>query len=422
MKNLSVLIKREYRERVRNKTFLVSTLIGLIVILGLSFSSAIMDKIKSADRAEIVVLEQTGKIGAYLDQQLQDTLPDGRREFSFRTVTAEAGNWEEKKKNAINELLEGKVTAVLEVSPPEAKTQIRWHSKKLDMGSTSAKVKGALQQMAVQERVQASGLSPEQFANIFAPIDFQIQAEGMKAATQEQQTQNIALVYFLLFMLYFSLIVYGMYVANGVIEEKSSRVMEMMLATVKPSTMMAGKILGIGAAGLTQYFIWIGSGLGLMALKGKGLSLSPGMSFQLSTVNPVYLVYFGVFFILGFLLYASLYAGIGSMVSRVEDTNQAVSPLTFLIVIGFMLAMFSLTSPDNPWIIGLSYVPFFTPMLLFSRIILTQVPPLSIVLGILELVASITILIWLAGKMYRVGVLMYGKMSWRDIFRAIRQK
>jgi ABC-2 type transport system permease protein len=276
--------------------------------------------------------------------------------------------------------------------------------------------------MMTQQRIKASGLSQTQLTAIFAPLKFNMQTEGIKANTKEQQTQNITLVYFLLFMLYFSLIVYGMYVANGVVEEKSSRVMEMMIATVKPTSMMTAKILGIGAVGLTQYFIWIGTGLGLLSLKGKGISIIPGMTLQLTTIEPMYLLYFGIFFILGFLLYASMYAGIGAMVSRPEDTNQAVSPMTFLIIAAFMLAMFSLYNPDNPWIVGLSYVPFFTPMLLFARIVLTHVSTLSVLLGILDLVLTTLLFIWMAGKMYRVGVLMYGKVSLRDMIRLVRER
>ncbi len=419
---LFVLIRREYLERVRSKTFILSTLVGLLVIVALSFAPAIMDKISSADKSQIAVLEQSGEVTRYLAEHLQDKLPNGDREFSFQAVTAGKSDWADKRQALIDELIAGKISAFIEVSPPESPAGVIWHAKKIDMGGASTKVKTVLQQMTTQQRIQASGLSQAQLGAIFAPVDFKIQTEGLKAKTTEQQAENMTLVYFLLFMLYFSLIVYGMYVANGVIEEKSNRVMEMMVSTVDPTTMMAGKIIGVGAVGLTQYFVWIGTGLGLLALKGRGIPLLPGMTLKLSTIDPLYLLYFGVFFILGFLLYAALYAGIGAMVSRAEDTNQAVSPLTFLIVIGFMLAMFSLASPDNPWIVGLSYVPFFTPMVFFSRIALTHVPPLSVVLGIMDMLLAILLLIWLAGKLYRAGVLMYGKVSWRDMLRVLRAR
>jgi len=417
---VKALIQREYLQRVRNKTFILTTVIGLLVILGLSFAPVIMDMIKAADKAKVTVLEQSGEVTKYLDSALQDKLPNGEREFAFQVVTAAtSAEWPEKLQAAIEELKAGKSSAVLEIAPPQAPGGVVWHAKKIDMGGASTKVRTALQQMFTEQRIKASGLSPTELAGIFTPLDFQIRAEGLKAKTQEQQTQNVLLVYFLLFMLYFSLIVYGMHVANGVVEEKSSRVMEMMLASVQPATMMAAKIVGIGAAGLTQYAIWIGSGIGLLSLKNQGISLLPGMSFHLAGLDPLYLVYFGVFFILGFLLYAAMYAGIGATVSRVEDTNQAVSPMTFLIVIGFMLAMYSLFNPANPWIVGLSYVPFFTPMVFFARIVLTPVPVSEVLLGILDLLVSIGILIWLAGKLYRFGVLMYGKVSWRDLVRLI---
>jgi len=419
---LLVLIQREYGERVRNKTFIVSTIIGLIVILGLSFAPAIMDKIKSADKSKITILEQTGQVTPYLDEQLQTKLPSGDREFSFQAVVANSSNWADQKKVLLEKLLAGETSAVLEIAPPGAVNSVIWHSKKIDLGGASTKVDAALQTMTTQQRIKASGLSQTQLTAIFTPLNFDMQTEGLKVSSKEQQTQNMTLVYILLFMLYFSLIVYGMYVANGVVEEKSSRVMEMMIATVKPMSMMTAKILGIGAVGLTQYFIWIGTGLGLLALKGKGISIIPGMTLQVTTIEPLYLIYFGIFFILGFLLYASMYAGIGAMVSRPEDTNQAVGPMTFLIVAAFMLAMVSLYSPDNPWIVGLSYVPFFTPMILFSRIVLTNVSTLSVLLGILDLVLSILLMMWIAGKMYRVGVLMYGKVSLRDMIQLIRER
>jgi ABC-2 type transport system permease protein len=417
---LLVLIQREYAERVRNKTFIIATVIGLLVILGLSFMPVIMDKIKSADKSQIIVLEQTGQVTTYLDEQLQDKLPNGEREFSLQTVLADPANWADQKKILLEQLAGGKTSAVLEIAPPGAPESMIWHSNKINSGGASAKVNTVLQQMTIQQRIKSSGFSSTELNAIFAPVNFTIQTEGLKVSTAEQQFQNMALVYFLLFILYFSLIVYGMYVANGVVEEKSSRVMEMMIATVKPTTMMAAKIIGIGAVGLTQYFIWIGAGLGLIALKGKGISLFPGMTFQLATIEPLYLLYFGIFFILGFLLYASMYAGIGAMVSRPEDTNQSVSPLTFLLVAAFMLAMFSLTSPDNPWVVGLSYVPFFTPMLLFARIVLSPVPTLGVLLGIFDMALTILLMVWLAGKMYRAGVLMYGKVSWRDIIHLVR--
>lgn len=419
MKELFVLISREYSQKVREKTFIVSTVIGLLVIIGLSFAPAIQDYIRSSDKMNILVMEETGQMAEYLNTQLSDELPNGEREFDFTAYKTDPGQWETVKEQQIEALLNGEHTAVLEILPnPGSSPKAIFHSKQIDMGSRTAKIQGALQQLSTQERIASSGLTPAQMASIFEPIAFEVQAEGLRAETAEQQSQNMMLVYFLLFILYFSLINYGMIVAQGVIEEKSSRIMETMISTVRPMTLMAAKIIGIGAVGLTQYIIMLGSGIALFVLKGKGLSIG-GMEVELSTIDPVNLIYFFVFFVLGFLLYAAMYAGVGSMVSRVEDTNQAVGPMTFLIIAGFLLAMFALVNPDNPVIVALSYVPFFTPMILFARIVLTNISGLSIALGIADMIVSTAFLIWLAGRMYRIGVLLYGKVNLKDMYRLI---
>ena len=218
---LLVLIQREYVERVRNKTFIVSTIVGLLAILVLSFAPAIMDKIQSADKSQIVILEQTGQVTAYLDEQLQTKLPNGERQFSFQSVVANSTDWADQKKDLIEKFLADNTnSAVLEIAPPGAPDSVVWHSKKINLGGDSAKVNAILQQMTTQQRIQASGLSQTQLTTIFTPLTFDSQVEGLKASSKEQQTQNMMLVYILLFMLYFSLIAYGMSVANGVVKRK----------------------------------------------------------------------------------------------------------------------------------------------------------------------------------------------------------
>lgn len=422
MSGLRVVIAREYIERVRQKSFWLTTIFGLLVILGLAFLPALIDKLKSDSALNIVVLEETGQVTNYLDTHLTTTLPDGNREFSFQAEISDSGTWADKKDSLVAAVNSGQISAFMEIYPPDAPDQIIWHSKQSLGQGTQGEITLALQQMQVEQRAMSLNLSGAELASLFAPINFSAQIEGLKGESVEEQTQNMALVYFLLFILYFSLMVYGLYVATGVAEEKSNRVMEMMLVSVKPTTLMTGKILGIGAAGLTQYIVWIASGLAAWTIQAQGQSLIPGLSFSLSAIDPAYLIYFGVFFILGFLLYAALYAGLGSTVSRIEDVNQAVGIITIFIVIAFMLAMMALETPDSSWVVILSYIPFFTPMLLFERIVLTNMSNLSIALGILDLILATVLAIWLAGKTYRVGVLMYGKVSWRAIFRALRSE
>src|SRR5665648_376522 len=144
---LLVLIQREYGDRVRNKTFIVSTILGLIAILALSFAPAIMDKIKSADKSQITILEQTGQVTTYLDEQLQNKLLNGERQFSFQTVVANSTDWADQKKVLIEKLVAGETSAVLEIAPPGAPDSVVWHSKKIDLGGDATKINVILQQM-----------------------------------------------------------------------------------------------------------------------------------------------------------------------------------------------------------------------------------------------------------------------------------
>lgn len=430
MHQLKVIIGREYMQRVKQKSFAIVTIIGVLVILVLSLAPGLLDKIKTADRLNFAVLAQDGSVADYLQSALQEKLPDGEPRYNLtESIQASPADWEGQKTRLLGDVRE-KGTILLEVFPPGSPQTVTWYSAKVIGSGERQTVEAALQQMAVETRIKSAGLTQEQFSGIFAPLEFKDVVDSGKAdhegetkgASDQEKFQNIALVYILLFFLYFALVIYGAYVAQGVVEEKSSRIMEMMLASVKPTTMMAGKILGIGAVGLTQFVIWIAAGVGLLSFNGAGLLDSLGAGFSLGNVNPGYFFLFGLFFVLGFLMYAAVYAGLGSMVSRVEDANQVVTPVTMLLVVAFMVAMFSLTSPDNPWIVGLSYFPFFTPMLMFSRVVLTHVSPLSVILGIGIMILTIIVLIWLAARIYRAGVLMYGKVSWKDAFRVLRQK
>lgn len=422
MSGLWVVISREYKQRVHEKSYIATTVIGLIIIIGLAFLPAIIEKFESKESMNIAVLEETGQVTRYLDAHLQSTLPDGQREFAFKSYTSNQTDWANTRESLVSAVNKEELSAFLEIFPPDAPSQIIWHAKKSPNLETKMNLTTTLQQMETENRAASLGLSLNELGVLFAPVNFTTQIEGLKSSSIEEQTKNMALVYFLLFMLYFALIIYGIYVATGVAEEKSNRVMEMMLVSVKPTTLMAGKIIGIGAAGLTQFSLWIASGLILWGLQGNKVPFLAGFTLNWAAIEPVNLIYFGVFFILGFLLYAALYAGLGCTVNRIEDVNQAVGPITILIVIGFMVAISSLGTPDTKWMIALSYVPFFTPMLLFERIVLTNVPGWSIALGISELVLTTVLFIWLAGKIYRVGVLMYGKMSWQAVLQAIRSK
>jgi ABC-2 type transport system permease protein len=272
------------------------------------------------------------------------------------------------------------------------------------------------QEMAKKE----VGLTPEQADRLFAPIDLTpVQIVGSQAEGKSESEIQLAfgLVYVLLFLLYMGVIAYGNMVATEITAEKSSRVMELLVSSVSPLIQMFGKIIGICLLGLTQIVIFIAVGaINLASVAGS--ELFSGFNLNLSEINPMLFVYFLLFYLLGYLIYATTFAAVGSLVSRTEDVGQVIMPVTLLIVAAFILAMYGLSNPNAPFVVVMSFVPFFSPLLMFERIGMSSPAVWEILLSLGILVGSIFALGWLAAKIYRTGVLMYGK---RPTFRELRK-
>jgi len=218
------------------------------------------------------------------------------------------------------------------------------------------------------------------------------------------------LAYFLLFMIYMALVMYGNMVASGVAEEKSSRIMEVMVSTVKPLELMFGKIIGVGALGLLQFLIWIGTGLLMTAIGKKGLLGGVlGVTAPLDTIPLSTVLWFGLYFLLGYFFYASIFAAGGALVSRVEEVSQVVSLIMMLIVVGFIAAFISFTNPNSPFAVATSLIPFTSPMVMFARIVLANPPLNQVIASVVILVASVVVGAWISARIYRIGILLYGK-------------
>jgi ABC-2 type transport system permease protein len=242
-------------------------------------------------------------------------------------------------------------------------------------------------------------------------------------ADDTEQGFRYGVAYASALVMYMAVMVYGLWVAQGVVEEKSSRIMEIMINAARPTELMFGKIVGIGLAGLTQLVpVLLIAGIGLfsqerladaLGVEGGGFA---GIDFGALSVELV--GYFLIYFLLGFMLYAALYAGIGSLVSRQEDVSTATTPMTFAVVIGFFAAIYTLGAPDSLVARVVSIVPLTSPMTMVPRVMLGDPQPWEIGLS----VALLLVTVWLAGllaaRIYRMGVLMYGQRpSLKVIFK-----
>ena len=232
----------------------------------------------------------------------------------------------------------------------------------------------ALQGIKGQIAASKLQLTPEQLSKLSEPVQFERVALKENAKTQEELSEARGLVYVLFFVIYFAVIMYANMIAMEVATEKSSRVMEILISSVSPIKQMFGKILGIALLSLTQMAFLLG--VGYYFVKRNLESMEGGffefLGFQNIPVSTV--IYAIIFFILGYFLYATLAAFLGSLVSRIEDVNQMITPMTMLVVAGFMIAMFGLNQPDTTFMTISSYIPFFTPMLMFMRVGMLELP------------------------------------------------
>ena len=263
---------------------------------------------------------------------------------------------------------------------------------------------GVLQQIYQMNAMINGGMSAEDAAGVMS-----IQIDGNVESLGKDQMQNFFYTYIMIFALYMVILLYGQMVAMSVATEKSSRAMELLITSAKPINMMFGKVLAACMAGLVQLVAIFGSALVFYNMN-KSYWGDNGIIDSIFNIPPELFVYMLVFFLLGFLIYAFLYGAISSTVSKLEDINTAVQPVTFLFLFGFMVVIFSMTSAsvDNTLMQICSYIPFTSPMAMFTRIAMSTVPWYEIAISIGILIASTFGIGVLSAKIYRVGVLMYG--------------
>jgi ABC-2 type transport system permease protein len=281
--------------------------------------------------------------------------------------------------------------------------------------SNLSNIQTVAQQLNFLDTAHRLGLTPAQTESLFAQPDFSVVNTGQ---SQNRPVSEIVTGYILAYagniLIYMAITLYGMGVATGVAEEKGSRIMEILVNAATPFQLMVGKIVGIGAAGLTQMVGIVVVGIGALLLQNPIQSALFGSSSGLLNVNITsasisFLLLLLLYFLLGFMLYATLYAALGALVKRQDEVQNAVAPLTMLLVFGYIVSFFGVYSPDATWMKVISYIPFWTPTTMMVRIGISQVAGWEIALTIGLMLLAIVICAWIAARIYRFGILMYGQ-------------
>ena len=297
-----------------------------------------------------------------------------------------------------------------------------------DQGPTSSlnfTVNAAAGQVAVAIDWSHAGVDPSQIGEIFAPTSFEVTPVNPDAVDPETFGPRYLLATALVILMFMAVIMYGQWVAASVAEEKASRVMELLITAATPRQLLFGKVLGAGGAGLTQYVVILGAAmLGLFLQEPISrllLGESGGSSMDVQGLNAGLLLVVGLFFMGGFGLYATLYAAIGSTASRQEEIQTVTGPMIIIGMLGYFAAFAALTVPDADWVKFLSFVPFFSPYLIPVRLVMGSIAPWEVGVAFILLVAGVALSLWVAGRIYSAGVLLYGQRTGlRNVWRAMR--
>jgi ABC-2 type transport system permease protein len=437
-KKIFAVVRREYIERIRTKAFWIATLIIPFLFLGMIFVQVAVMR-RSAGERRVAVVDRTGHLFAPLTKELARVEAAGgkasrsdaaeepaaerenaNRARSIHWVLTErpAGDFDKTKEELRKEVLSKKINAYLILDPAMlAKDEVEYYSSSVSEFVAINQIQRALDHVLLREKIVAHGLAPEVGNELDKRIDLRA-FKVTESGTAEEKGAGLVAALIFFFLMYSTFFMYGYQVMRGVIEEKSTRIVEIVIASVRPVELMLGKIIGIGLVGLTQYFAW--------SLVAMNLSL-PAIASIMSTTDIVpkiplsMIAFFILFFLCGYFLYASIYTAIAAPFNSDQEAQQLAMIPMAMIISGVAIYPAVMNNPSGGIALFFSLFPFTAPLMMFLRTSLSPVPAWQVLLSIALLLATTVGLAWFAGRIYRVGILMYGKKpTIPEIFRWVR--
>ena len=412
-----VIAKREFVERVRSRWFIVMTLLWPVLMIGMIVVPALLGG-KGTAGAKVSIVDKSGKLGESMKSMLDAPRPVG---LEWNTSLVAPDSSERTLRDQIHSHdINGYV-----MIPANALDggSIVYSGDNASNQTVQLQLQATITMLVFQRRAERAGINPMLLPALFAPVDVKA-----KHTTGEEEGRSGVMVfivgYMLAFLIYIAITLYGITVMRSIVTEKSNKVIELLVAATKPRSLMAGKIAGVGAAGLAQIAIWVV--LGAMAIANKDTILGwfgagDAKGIDLPTLTIAQIAVTLAAFVLGFLFYSAMYAAVGAMVSSEQDTQQAQMPITFLLVIGIISMQAVINDPRSSSTELLTMVPFWSPMLMPLRYFLGGASTGEVALSLGILAASTLLVSRAAAKIYRVGILMYGKRpSLREVIRWLR--
>ncbi len=396
MHNIWLITKREYFERVRTRGFMLTTILIPLLLGGLVFGAGYFAQ-NTKTSSHIAVVTSDSRFGTDIKHQLESGKENHMQVDVDQPSPATRATLDAALHNRSSSL-----AGYLWVTPATRvgdRPVFAYTARSVGDIATKGAIESAVSSVLLREQLAGHGISEGDASSMTAPVALDTSASGNTAAAF-----GAAYVFFLL--MYMVIMLYGMNTARSIIEEKTSRIFEVLLATIKPEELLAGKIIGVGAVGLTQICIWMIAALALLSTN-MASSLVQGGGHAL--VSPAQAGFFILYFIFGFLIYSSIAAALGAMTNSEQELQQLNMFLVMPLALCMLLLLSVVRAPDSPLSRIASLIPFCSPLLMNLRISLTQVPATEILLSIVLMSLTIFGILWVSARIYRVGILMYGK-------------
>jgi ABC-2 type transport system permease protein len=395
MSKTAIVIRKEYLERVKSKGFIISTILIPVLMASFIVIPILVTLLSRDSKTVIAIHDATGKYQSAIEAAFEKQ----------ETLSMIWVDWqkESEREATLKGIETGKITGYLLLKEVDGKLEAVYTAKNIVDFSINRKIESTIQKAVSRLALKNKGFTDDEIAMLEKPIELKTQKISGSSQGDKGALSEFLLAYVMVMLIYGTLLTYGITVMSSVMEEKSSKVMEVLIASVKPFELMVGKVVGIGLVAFTQYLIWA---VVVFALSAMSLQYNAKFQFDLS---PMLLVYFVLYFVLGYLIYATLYAAVGSAFENPQDAQSLTTPITFLIIIPIVAMNYVISKPDSVASVILSLVPFFSPILMMGRLTITDVPLWQVLLSIGLMVGTFYAVMLFSAKVYRIGVLMYGK-------------
>jgi len=416
-KHGTCVARREFLERVRSKWFVVVTILGPVAMVAFMVIPTWLSSHGDKEDFRVTILDKSeSEFGKTLRMALSAKRPN------FKMSVAGAGETLEHLRTSLSkEELDAYFSIPADVLGGGA---IEYRGSNATSMTLRAEITAIVLLSAIQQRAKQGGLSDLEVLSLVLPIPIEMQLPTGEGEGTSGLASMIA-GYVVMFVLYMAILLYGANVLRSVVMEKTNRVVELIVSVVRPRALLFGKLIGVGGVGLLQLSIWGAAALLLLRFREPLLGFfgADATGFPIPDIAPAHIVLALVFFVLGFLFFSSLFAAVGAMVSSDEEAQQAQTPLVLLLALPAVCMTVVAEAPRGMVAMLLTQFPFTSPVLMPMRVLLNAASPLEIALSIVILILSIAGGVLLAGKIYRVGILMYGKRpSMRELGRWLRYK